>query len=115
LRYLLLILIAVTIVISLQAVGIALVVAMLVTPAAAAYLLTRRLPTMMAHCGPHWRLFRRGRGLCFLLLECSRWPGGGVDGDGRFPARLHFCAGARAAGPTLAPGSKKRIMSPWML
>ena len=47
LRYLLLILIAVTIVVSLQAVGIALVVAMLVTPAAAAYLLTRRLPAMM--------------------------------------------------------------------
>jgi manganese/iron transport system permease protein len=48
LRYLLLILMAVTIVVSLQVVGIALMVAMLVTPAAAASLLTRRLPTMMA-------------------------------------------------------------------
>ena len=48
LRYLLLVLIAVTIVISLQVVGIALVLAMLVTPAAAAQLLTRRLPVMMA-------------------------------------------------------------------
>jgi ABC-type Mn2+/Zn2+ transport system permease subunit len=48
LRYLLLVLIAVTIVVSLQTVGIALVLAMLVTPAAAAQLLTRRLPTMMA-------------------------------------------------------------------
>jgi manganese/iron transport system permease protein len=47
LRYLLLVLIAVTIVVSLQTVGIALVLAMLVTPAAAAQLLTRRLPTMM--------------------------------------------------------------------
>jgi ABC-type Mn2+/Zn2+ transport system permease subunit len=47
LRYLLLILIAVTIVVSLQAVGIALMVAMLVTPAAAASLLTRRLTSMM--------------------------------------------------------------------
>ncbi len=47
LRYLLLILIAVTIVVSLQVVGIALMMAMLVTPAAAASLLTRRLPTMM--------------------------------------------------------------------
>ncbi len=47
LRYLLLILIAVTIVVSLQVVGIALMLAMLVTPAAAASLLTRRLPTMM--------------------------------------------------------------------
>ncbi len=45
---LLLILIAVTIVVSLQTVGVALMVAMLVTPAATAYLLTRRLPVMMA-------------------------------------------------------------------
>lgn len=47
LRYLLLILIALTIVVSLQTVGIALMLAMLVTPAAAAQLLTRRLPSMM--------------------------------------------------------------------
>ena len=47
LRYLLLVLIAVTIVMALQTVGIALVLAMLVTPAATAQLLTRRLPTMM--------------------------------------------------------------------
>ena len=47
LRYLLLVLIAVTIVVSLQTVGVALVVAMLVTPAASASLLTRRLPYMM--------------------------------------------------------------------
>ncbi|MEZ4767632.1 MAG: metal ABC transporter permease [Caldilineales bacterium] len=48
LRYLLLVLIAVTIVVSLQTVGVALMLAMLVTPAATAYLLTRRLPAMMA-------------------------------------------------------------------
>ena len=47
LRYLLLVLIAITIVVSLQVVGIALMMAMLVTPAAAASLLTRRLPPMM--------------------------------------------------------------------
>ncbi len=47
LRYLLLILIAVTIVVSLQVVGIALMLAMFVTPAATASLLTRRLPSMM--------------------------------------------------------------------
>jgi manganese/iron transport system permease protein len=47
LEFLLLILIAVTIVVSLQTVGVALMVAMLVTPAATAYLLTRRLPVMM--------------------------------------------------------------------
>lgn len=45
---LLIVLIALTIVVSLQTVGVALMVAMLVTPAATAYLLTRRLPVMMA-------------------------------------------------------------------
>ena len=47
LRYLLLVLIAVTIVTALQVVGIALMLAMFVTPAATASLLTRRLPAMM--------------------------------------------------------------------
>ncbi len=47
LEYLLLVLIALTIVVALQTVGIALMVAMLVTPPATAYLLTRRLPLMM--------------------------------------------------------------------
>ena len=47
LDYLLMVLIAVTIVVSLQSVGIALMVAMLITPAATAYLLSRRLPVMM--------------------------------------------------------------------
>jgi ABC-type Mn2+/Zn2+ transport system permease subunit len=47
LEYLLIVLIAVTIVVSLQTVGVALMVAMLVTPAATAYLLTRRLWVMM--------------------------------------------------------------------
>jgi len=46
--FLLLALIAMAIVVSLQTVGIALMVAMLVTPAATAYLLTQRLPAMMA-------------------------------------------------------------------
>jgi ABC-type Mn2+/Zn2+ transport system permease subunit len=47
-EYLLLILVAVTIVVSLQTVGVALMVAMLVTPAATAFLLARRLPSMIA-------------------------------------------------------------------
>ena len=47
-EYLLLVLIALTIAVSFQAVGVALMVAMLVTPAASAYLLTKRLPVMMA-------------------------------------------------------------------
>ena len=48
LEYILLILIALAVVVSLQTVGVALMVAMLVTPAATAYLLTQRLPYMMA-------------------------------------------------------------------
>ncbi len=48
LEYLFLALVALTIVISLQAVGIILVVAMLVTPAAAAQLLTVRFGSLMA-------------------------------------------------------------------
>ncbi len=48
LRYLLLVLVALTIVVSLQTVGVALMVAMLTTPAATAYLLTRRMAPMMA-------------------------------------------------------------------
>ncbi len=47
-EYVLLVLLALTIVISLQAVGIVLVAALLVTPAAAAYQLTSRFRSMMA-------------------------------------------------------------------
>lgn len=46
-EYLQLVLIALAIAVSFQAVGVALMVAMLVTPAAASYLLTKRLPVMM--------------------------------------------------------------------
>lgn len=47
LRNLMLLLLAITVVVSLQTVGVSLAVAMLVTPAAAAYLITRRLFPMM--------------------------------------------------------------------
>jgi manganese/iron transport system permease protein len=47
LRNLILVLLAITIVVSIQTVGVGLVAAMLVTPAATAYLLTHRLPSMM--------------------------------------------------------------------
>lgn len=47
LRNLMLVLLALTVVVSLQTVGVGLVAAMLVTPGATAYLLTRRLSTMM--------------------------------------------------------------------
>ena len=46
-RYLLFVLIAVTVVLSLQTVGIGLMLAMLVTPASTAHLLTKRLPVML--------------------------------------------------------------------
>jgi ABC-type Mn2+/Zn2+ transport system permease subunit len=46
-EYLQLVLIALTVAVSFQAVGVGLMVAMLITPAAAAYLLTKRLPIMM--------------------------------------------------------------------
>jgi ABC-type Mn2+/Zn2+ transport system permease subunit len=51
LRTLMLILLSLTIVVSIQAVGVVLVAAMLVTPGATAYLLTRRLPAMMVVSG----------------------------------------------------------------
>ncbi|MBW7907682.1 MAG: metal ABC transporter permease [Kiritimatiellae bacterium] len=47
LNYLLLALLALAVVLALQTVGVALVIALLVTPAATASLLTRRLPTLM--------------------------------------------------------------------
>ena len=47
LRYLLLVLVAVTVVVSLQTIGAGLMTAMLITPAAAGYLLTKRLSRMM--------------------------------------------------------------------
>ena len=47
LRYLLLLLLAVTVVVALQTVGAGLMTAMLITPAATAFLLTRRLPRML--------------------------------------------------------------------
>jgi ABC-type Mn2+/Zn2+ transport system permease subunit len=46
-EYLQLVLIALAIAVSFQAVGVALMVALLITPAAAAFLLTKRLPVMM--------------------------------------------------------------------
>jgi ABC-type Mn2+/Zn2+ transport system permease subunit len=46
-QYLLVVLIAVTVVVSLQTVGIGLMLAMLVAPASTAFLLTKRLPAMM--------------------------------------------------------------------
>jgi manganese/iron transport system permease protein len=65
LNNLMLTLIAVTIAVSLQTVGVALMVAMLVTPAATAYLLTHSLPVMMALAA----LFASLAGLIGLYLS----------------------------------------------
>jgi len=46
-RYLLFVLVAVTVVVSLQTVGVALMLAMLIVPASTAFLLSRRLPSMI--------------------------------------------------------------------
>ena len=47
-RYLLFVLVAVTVVVSLQTVGVGLMLAMLIVPASTAFLLSRRLPSMIA-------------------------------------------------------------------
>ena len=62
LEYLLLALLGVTIVVSIQAVGIIMVVAMLVTPAATAQLLVVRFDRMMALGASSWRRCRRSSG-----------------------------------------------------
>ena len=69
LQQLLLILIAVTVVVSLKAVGVALVLAMLVTPAATAYLLVKRFSHMM------WLGAALGALSGVLGLYLSYWTG----------------------------------------
>ena len=69
LRQLLLLLIAVTVVVSLKAVGVALVLAMLVTPAATAYLLVKRFSHMM------WLGAALGALSGVLGLYLSYWTG----------------------------------------
>jgi len=65
LRYLLLVLIAVTVVVSLQTIGAGLMTAMLITPAAAAHLLTKRLSRMMGLAA----LIGAGSGVVGLYLS----------------------------------------------
>jgi ABC-type Mn2+/Zn2+ transport system permease subunit len=65
LRYLLLVLIAVTVVVSLQTIGAGLMTAMLITPAATAYLLARRLSRMMIVAA----LIGAGSGIVGLYLS----------------------------------------------
>ncbi|MBI3763706.1 MAG: metal ABC transporter permease [Chloroflexi bacterium] len=65
LRYLLLVLVAITVVVSLQAVGAGLMTAMLITPAAAGYLLAKRLSRMMMIAA----LIGAGSGVAGLYLS----------------------------------------------
>jgi len=65
LRYLLLVLIAVTVVVALQTIGAGLMTAMIITPAAAASLLTKRLSRMMAIAS----VIGAGSGLVGLYLS----------------------------------------------
>jgi len=64
-RYLLFVLIAITVVLSVQTVGIGLMLAMLVTPSSTAYLLSRRLPTMLLLGA----IFGAGAGIVGLYLS----------------------------------------------
>jgi hypothetical protein len=90
LRYLLLILIAVTIVVALQVVGVALMLAMLVTPAAAA---SFRHPTIAVNDdrgGDNRHDLWNHRRLCLLLSEYCFRPGRCVGGN------LYILAGLSA-------------------
>jgi len=71
-EYLQLILIALTVAVSFQTVGVALMVAMLITPAAAAYLLTKRMPIMMVLAA----IIASASGSCWLQPVCLYLPGG---------------------------------------
>ena len=92
LRMVLLVLLALTVVVSLQSVGIGLVASMLVTPAATAYLLTRRLPRMMASRRLLGALSGRHRPVRELLPRRCLGRGDRPDGHGvlppRFPVRV---------------------------
>jgi ABC-type Mn2+/Zn2+ transport system permease subunit len=65
LRYLLLVLVAITVVVALQTIGAGLMTAMVITPAASASLLTRRLAHMMAIAA----LIGAGSGVVGLYLS----------------------------------------------
>jgi hypothetical protein len=99
LHYLMLLLIAVSVVISLQTVGVALMIAMLVTPAATAYLLVRRLPVLMAALRPHRR--RRGRRSACTSPTTSTWPPG--------PPVVLVCTGLLRTGLPVQPATRAGV------
>ena len=73
LRNLMLVLLALTVVVSLQTVGVSLAAAMLVTPAATAYLLTRRLLPMMLVSALIGAMSSVIGLICKLLFEYCLW------------------------------------------
>ena len=102
LRFVMLFLLAFTVVVSLQTVGVGLVAAMLVTPAATAYLLTRRLAVMMVVSAVLGRPVQRGGALPELLPERGVGRRRGAGGHGAVPR------GVRGRAPPGAAGAASR-------
>ena len=106
-RTLMLILLALTIVVSLQTVGVGLVAAMLVTPGAAAYLLTRRLSSMMIVAALIGAAVERGGSVSEFLSQRGVRRGGGADGHSDLPAGLPVRSGARLTAASVAHAQRK--------
>jgi ABC-type Mn2+/Zn2+ transport system permease subunit len=109
LQLLMFVLLALTIVVSLQTVGVGLAAGMLVTPGAAAYLLARRLPRMMAIAAA----IERRRRLCELLVRRRLRRGDRPGGHRDLLPDVSLRAGPRtgvAAG--VGPEGKARMRRP---
>ena len=89
-EYVLLALLALVIVIGIQAAGIVLVMAMLITPAAAGYMLARRFVGVMGYRGGGWRGVGDRGSLSFLLCRSAFGPRDGPGSD-RFLRRVSDC------------------------
>ncbi len=96
-RYGLLIVLALTVVSAIQAVGVVMVIALLVTPAAAASLLARQLPRIMV-LGALFSTAGGAGGAVRLVLRQRRVGRGyRADADGHLPADVRVRAQARPA------------------
>ena len=102
LEYLFLALVALTIVVSLQAVGIILVVAMLVTPAATAQMLTVRFTRLMAVAAIVGDLERDHRPLSLVLARRGERRDDRARPDRHVPARARARAARDAGAPARA-------------
>ena len=122
LKNVLLILIALAVVVSMQTVGVGLVAAMLVTPAATAYLLTRRLPSMMVVSGLLGGSRLNGWIVFILLFQYCFGGRRGSDGDRFFPDcifvrsaagfDLEFCPQIPADGQQDCRASTRQFLPP---